>query len=268
MRTVTSRDGTTIAFDRVGEGPPIILVGGALSDRSSAGPLSAHLASDFTVVAYDRRGRGDSGDTPPYAVEREIEDISALIREAGGSAFALGHSSGAVLALEAAAHGLAIMKLALYEPPFIVDDSRPPLPEDYVARLAELMAADRRGDAVEYFMTTGPNIPPDAVRQMRTGPMWTALERLAHTLAYDGAIMGDTMWGKPLPTERWSSVAIPTIVMDGGDSPQWQRNAVQALVEILPGARHRTLEGQTHSAAPEVLARALKEFFGGRAPSL
>ena len=265
MNTVTSRDGTTIAFDKTGEGPPIILVGGALSDRSAAGPLGTQLATDFTVFAYDRRGRGDSGDTPPYAVEREAEDIDALIREAGGSAFVYGHSSGAVLALEAAARGLGVAKLALYEPPFIVDDTRPPLPGDYLTHLAELLSAGHRAEAVEYFMTTGSGVPADVLRQMRAEPMWPALEKLAHTLTYDGTIMGDTMAGKPLPAGRWASVRIPTIVMDGGESPPWQRNATLALAEILPHPQHLTLEGQTHGAAPEVLAPALKEFLAGGA---
>ena len=145
MSEVRSKDGTPIAFDRSGAGPPLIVVLGSLNDRSSAAPLAEALATDFTVYAYDRRGRGDSGDTPPYAVDREIEDIDALISEASGSAVVYGHSSGAVLALEAAARGLAIPKLALYEPPFVVDDSRPPLPDDYVATLQEL--ALRAGEA-------------------------------------------------------------------------------------------------------------------------
>jgi pimeloyl-ACP methyl ester carboxylesterase len=138
MNTVTSGDGTTIAFDRSGEGPPLVLVGGALSDRLAAGSLTEALAPRFTVIAYDRRGRGDSGDTAPYAVEREIEDLEALVAEAGGSAFVFGHSSGAALALEASARGLPATKLALYEPPFIVDDGHEPLPDDYVERLARL----------------------------------------------------------------------------------------------------------------------------------
>jgi pimeloyl-ACP methyl ester carboxylesterase len=263
MNTVTSRDGTAIAFDRAGKGPPVILVGGALSDRSTARPLSARLASDFTVFAYDRRGRGDSGDTLPYAVEREIEDISALVAKAGGSAFAFGHSSGAVLALEAAARDFGILKLALYEPPFIVDDSRPPLPEDYLAHLAELVMAGRRGDAIEYFLTTAVGVAADAVSRMQRSPTWQAQEKLAHTLAYDAAVMGDTMAGRPLPAGRWSSVGIPTLVLDGADSSRWQGNAARALAEMLPGARHLTLEGQTHAAAPRVLAPVLNEFFAG-----
>jgi pimeloyl-ACP methyl ester carboxylesterase len=263
MNKVTSSDGTAIAFDRSGTGPAVILVGGALSDLSAAAPLVPLLAPRFTVFAYDRRGRGASGDTAPYAVEREVEDIGALVDEAGGSAFLFGHSSGAVLALEAAARGLSVTKLALYEPPFIVDDSRPPLPDDYVARLSELVAAGRRGEAVEYFMTTAVGVPADVVAQMRHDPMWQATERLAHTLAYDFAIMGDTMSGNPLPTERWASATLPTLVMDGGKSPPYQRHAVQALVDALPDARRRTLDGQDHGAAPAVLAPVLAEFFAG-----
>jgi pimeloyl-ACP methyl ester carboxylesterase len=262
MRKVRSKDGTAIAFDRSGDGPSIILVGGAMSTRSASVPLAALLAPHFTVFAYDRRGRGDSGDTAPYAVEREVDDLAALISEAGGSAFVFGHSSGAALALEAA-RGLAITKLALYEPPFIVDDSRPPLPGDYVTQLNELIAAGRRGDAVAYFMTTGVGVPGDMVAQMHHDPMWPALEDVAHTLPYDGTIMGDTMRGNPLPLKRWASVTVPTLVMDGGESPAWQRTAVQALVDVLPHAQRRTLEGQTHGVAPDALAPVLEEFFAG-----
>jgi pimeloyl-ACP methyl ester carboxylesterase len=257
-----SKDGTTIAFDRSGEGPPIVLVGGALSDRSAAVDLAEELAPHFTVIAYDRRGRGDSGDTAPYSVDREVDDIEVLIVAAGGNAFVFGHSSGAVLALEAArALPERITRLALYEPPFIVDDSRPPLPADYVTRLEELDSAGRRGDAVEYFLTTGPGVPPEAVAGIRREPSWPSFEAVSHTLAYDGTIMGDTTGGSPAPLQRWASVKVTTLIMDGGASPDWQRNAVQALAEILPDARHRTLEGQGHGADPKVLAPALATFF-------
>ncbi len=148
--------------------------------------------------------------------------------------FVFGHSSGAALALEATARGLAITKLALYEPPFIVDDSRPPLPKDYVTQLTELVSAGRRGDAVEFFLTKAVGLPVDVVAEMRNAPMWQAMEDLAHTLAYDGTIMGDTMSGNPLPTEWAASVTVPTLVMDGEKSDAWQRNAVQALADILP----------------------------------
>jgi len=263
VNTVASNDGTAIAFDRSGEGPPLVLVGGALSDRAAAGSLAEALAPRFTVIAYDRRGRGDSGDTAPYAVEREIEDLEALVAEAGGSAFVFGHSSGAALALEAAARGLPITKLALYEPPFIVDDGHEPLADDYVERLTELAASGRRGDAVEYFLTSGPGVPPEVVAGMRTEPFWPGMEKIAHTLAYDGAVMGDTMSGRPLPAERWTSVTVPTLVMDGDQSPAWARNSVAALVEILPNAERRSLEGQDHGAASEVLTPVLVDFFLG-----
>ena len=261
-RDVRSRDGTRIAFERTGEGPPVIVIGGALSDRAAAAPLAAALAPDFTVYAYDRRGRGASGDTPPYAVEREIEDLEAVVDVAGGSAFVVGHSSGAVLALEAAARGLALRKLALYEPPFVVDDSRPPVPKDYVATLEEMASADRRGDAVAFFLEKGVGLSADVVDSMRSAPMWPEMERVAHTLAYDGAVMGDRMSGGPLPG-AWSAISVETLVIDGGNSPAWQRAAVRALADVLPSARRRTLEGQDHGADPEVLAPVLAEFFAG-----
>lgn len=260
MNTATSKDGTRLAFDRYGTGPPLIFVDGATANRSMDVSLATVLAPHFTVFAYDRRGRGDSGDTPPFAVEREIEDLDAVIAEAGGSAFVFGHSSGAVLALRAAAHGLAIPKLAVYEPPFVVDDSRPPLPDDYVDHLNELVAAGRRGDAYAYFMTAAVGIPAEFVEQMGSDP---ASEKAAHTIAYDGAIMGDTMSGKPLSAAPWNAITVPALVMDGGESPAWQHNGVRALVALLPNAEHRTLDGQDHGPADDVLAPVLVEFFTG-----
>jgi len=260
---VTSKDGTTIAFDRSGEGPPVVLVGGALSTRGAAEPLAALLAPSLTVYAYDRRGRGDSGDTPPYEVEREVEDIQALVQEAGGSAFAFGHSSGGVLALETAAHTPGITKLALYEPPFIIDTSRPLVPHDYVEHLAELASTDRRSDAIEYFMLTGVGVPPEAIAPMKELAFWPALEAVAHTLPYDGQIMSDNLTGERLQAGRWASVTIPTLVIDGGASPPWLGNAAQALVDVLPDARRRTIEGQTHDVDAALLAPVLEEFFAG-----
>jgi pimeloyl-ACP methyl ester carboxylesterase len=261
---VRSADGTAIAFDRTGDGPALIIVGGALSTRVAAEPLAQLLAPRFAVIAYDRRGRGDSGDTPPYTVEREVDDLAALIAEAGGSAFVLGHSSGAVLALEAARIlGSRIPMLALYEPPFVVDDSRPPMPADFVAHLDELVAADRRGDALEYFLTNGPGVPAEAIAPMRGTPMWLGMEAMAHTVAYDGLVMGDAMAGSPAPLERWTSVGVPTLVLDGGASPPWQRSSTQALARVLPRSVHRSLPGQTHGAEPEVLAPVLRAFFEG-----
>jgi alpha/beta hydrolase family protein len=263
MNTVRSADGTTIAFDRVGEGPPLVLVGGALSERHAAAEIAQMLSDRFKVFAYDRRGRGDSGDTPPYDVRREIEDLAAVIAEAGGSAYVFGHSSGAVLALRAVEDGVPIAKLAVYEPPFILDETRPPLPAEYVEQLDALVAAGRRGDAVALFMTTGVGVPAQMVEQMRRGPVWPALERNAHTIAYDGRIMGDLMAGRPFLPGTWSRVTVPTLVLDGGASPEWQRNAARALADVLPDARHRTLEGQDHGPASDVLVPVLAGFLAG-----
>ena len=256
MNNVTSRDGTTIAFDQLGDGPPIILVGGGSVDRSANAPLAALLASHFTVINYDRRGRGDSGDAPPYAVEREIEDLEALINEAGGSAFVYGTSSGGALALEAAASGLAIMKLALWEVPFVLDESRRP-PADTARTYTELVSAGRRGDAVEFFMSKVVGLPPEFVDHARTQPFWQAQEALAHTLAYDATIMGDYS----LPTERAAAVAVPTLVIAGEASFPFMRETAQALANTIPDGQHRTLEGQEHNVDPAALAPVLVEFF-------
>src|SRR6266702_3660532 len=267
MRTVMSTDGTPIAFDQSGQGPALILTAGATATRLAEASLAAALAPHFTVFAYDRRGRGDSGDTAPYAVEREVEDIDALITEAGGAAFVFGHSSGAVLALEAARLlPTKITRLALYEPPFIIDDSRPPAPRDYAAHLRELVSSGRQGEAVAYFMTEV-GVPAEMVAQMRPSPMWPGLEEVAHTLAYDVTIIGDTQRGDPLPLRKWASVTVPTLVMDGtvfmgrGESHRFLHHGAQELANILPDAQRRTLEGQDHGPADEVLVPALKEFF-------
>jgi pimeloyl-ACP methyl ester carboxylesterase len=263
MKTVTSKDGTLIAFDEYGAGPALILVGGALSTRSVVPKLAGLLAPHFSVIGYDRRGRGDSGDTPPYAVEREVEDIAALIEVAGGRAFVYGHSSGAALALHAAAGGLAIDKLAVYEAPFIVDASRQPLPGDYIAHLIELTATDRRSEALQYFFTTALGMPEAAIAQLQGDPSWPALEAIAHTLAYDGAVMSGRMSGAPLNASEFAAIKIPTLVMAGALSPGWRHASVRALAAALPDARLVTLDGQSHGAAPEVLAPILIEFFAG-----
>lgn len=270
MRKVTSKDGTPIAFDQAGQGPALILVSGATATRLAAASLVPVLAEHFTVIAYDRRGRGESGDTAPYAVEREIEDIEALIDDAGGSAFVLGHSSGAVLALEAARLLPGkITKLAVYEPPFIIDDSRPPAPADYVPHLKELISSGRRGEAVEYFMTEAVRVPAEGIAQMRQSPMWPELEKVAPTIAYDGAVMGDTMRGNPSTLKKWASVTTPTLVMDGTvffgreEDHAFMRHGAEELAAILPNAQRRILESQDHGPADDVLAPALKEFFIG-----
>jgi pimeloyl-ACP methyl ester carboxylesterase len=218
------------------------------------------MARHFTVYTYDRRGRGDSGDTAPYAVEREVEDIDALIKEAGGSAFVYGISSGAGLALEAANRGLAVRKLALYEAPFIVDDTREPIPADFVQQLERLLAADRRSDAVRLFMKAV-GVPAFFVALMRFMPAWSKLKGVAHTLPYDLTIVSDNQRGRPLPVTRWTSATVPTLVVAGGKSPAWMRNAMQSLARVLPSAKHYTLEGQTHMVSAKALAPVLAEFF-------
>jgi pimeloyl-ACP methyl ester carboxylesterase len=261
METVTSRDGTTIAFDRSGDGPPVILVGGATQYRAfdpRTAELPALLADRFTVLNYDRRGRGDSGDTQPYAVEREVEDLDALVTHAGGSASLYGSSSGGNLALEAAARGVGVTKLALWEPNFLVDDSRPPLPDDYVAQLEERVAAGRRGDAVEYFLTTAVGLPTEYLGLMHASPMWAGMEQVAHTLAYDGRIVD----GLRLQADRVAAVDTPTLVMDGGQTP-WMSSGAEALAHALPKGTHRRLEGQEHGVSPDVIAPVLIEFFAG-----
>jgi pimeloyl-ACP methyl ester carboxylesterase len=261
---VRSEDGTEIAVDRTGDGPAVILVGGAFQARSDnvMVALAELLAPDLTVFNYDRRGRGDSGDVAPYSVEREIEDLEALIAEAGGAADVFGMSSGAVLALEAAQR-LPITKLAVYEPPYMVDEGGPRPPEDHQARLAELVSSGRPGDAVEFFTVDVVGMPREAVAGMRGSPMWPALEELAPTLVYDAAVMGDYS----LPRERIASVAIPTLVINGERSDPRLGRAARTLWSVLPDVCCRTLEGQTHDVAADALAPVLEDFFSGAAVS-
>ncbi|MPZ95158.1 MAG: alpha/beta fold hydrolase [Propionibacteriales bacterium] len=263
MHTVTSKDGTSIAVDRAGQGPAVVLVDGALCTRAQ-GPmpdLVPLLADHFTVYTYDRRGRGDSGDTAPYAVEREIEDLEAVIEEAGGHAHVYGISSGGALALEAASHGLRIDKLALYEVPYVVDDTRPPTPADLVAQISDAVAAGRRAKAVKLFMRDGVRVPGAIVALMGLMPAWPKLKAVAHTLPYDLAFVIDRQQGHPLPATRWSSVAAQTLVVAGGKSPAWMRNAMDALASVVPGAKHHTLDGQTHLVKPKALAPVLIDHF-------
>src|SRR6266852_9657277 len=246
MRKVISKDGTTIVFDRSGEGPAIILVVGAFNDRATGAPLAKVLERHFTVFNYDRRGRGESGDTAPYTIEREIEDLDALIAQAGGKACVFGYSSGAILALRAAAHGLALSQLALYDPPPTGAKAGQLAPQ-----LTELIAAGRRGDAVELFQTEAVGIPAAIVAQMRNAPFRPALEKMAHTLVYESTIL------KTLPTGLTASVQVPTLVVDGAESPEVMRHAAQSLAEALPSGQYRTLKGQGHDIVPEVLGPVL-----------
>ena len=256
MPKVLSKDSTAIVFDRSGEGPPIILVVGAFNERPAGAPLATFLSQHFTVFNYDRRGRGESGDTAPYAVEREVEDLAALIAEAGGAAAVFGYSSGAILALEAAARGLAITKLALYEPPYVVGNGEPPESANHAAHLAELIAAGRRGDAVEYFQTKMVGIPEDVVAQLRHAPFRPALEAMAHTLVYEAIIVGDGS----LPTELAGGLTVPTLVVAGDASSPFMRVTANALADALPDGQARILEDQTHDIEPSVLGPVLEAF--------
>src|SRR5262249_35158186 len=222
-------------------------------------PLAALLAEHFSVFNYDRRGRGESGFTPPYTVAREIEDLAAVIKEAGGSAFVYGTSGCAVLALEAAAAGVAMRKLALWEPPYIIAGSRPPVPKDYKAQLTKLLSSARLGDMVELFMVKAVGMPGEFVSQMRNAPFWSAQEAFAHTLVYEADIMGDFS----LPAPKLASVTVPTLVIDGGETP-WLSQTAQAVADALPHAQRRTLKGQPHNVDASAIAPVLEEFFAER----
>jgi len=262
MPTVTSKDGTKIAFEQAGQGPALILVAGATQYRAvdqRAGQLIALLAPHFTVINYDRRGRGESGDTPPFAVEREIEDLEALIDHAGGAAFVYGISSGAALAMEAAiALGPKVKKLAMYEAPYNSDAPARQAWVTYRKELKEALTEGRNGDAMARFMRQV-GVPDDQVAHMRQLPFWPLFEAVAPTLAYDAAAMGEEA---AVPTERAARVRVPTLVMDGGAGYPFMHVTATALAAAMPQGQHRTLEGQTHDVAPEALAPVLVEFFG------
>jgi pimeloyl-ACP methyl ester carboxylesterase len=266
MTQVTSKDGTPIAYDRLGRGPAVILVGGAFVDRSENAPLAAELAERFTVYNYDRRGRGASGDTPPYALEREIEDLEALIAEAGGSAHLYGISSGGALVLEAAAAGVAVDRLAVYEVPYNMAPDGPQRQREYVQTLEGLLAEGRRGDAAELFMRTA-GATEEMIAGARSSPVWPGLEAIAHTLAYDAACMGD---GRP-PVDRLARITRPTLVATGGASAEsfvagggdFFERAADAIAAAIPHAQRMTLEGQTHMVDPKALAPVLERFFSG-----
>jgi pimeloyl-ACP methyl ester carboxylesterase len=240
-----------------------------LCDRATGPnkPLAKRLAETFTVIVYDRRGRGASGDTQPYGVEREVEDIEALIDAAGGSAQLYGISSGGALALDAAARLPGkVTRVAVYEVPLVVDDTRPPVPDASLTRLDELLSADRRGAAVKLFMRDVVQVPAVLVAAMPLFPGWSKNKAHAHTLAYDLELMRDTQRGEPISGDRWSSVTMPALVASGGKSPDWIRHAGRDLAEALPSARHETLAGQRHYVKADALAPVLTDFFTAAAP--
>ena len=257
---VKSADGTRIAFDRYGDGPTLLLVGGAIQHRAidpDTARMARRLGERFAVYHYDRRGRGESTDTPPWSVEREVEDVAALVAHAGGGpALAFGMSSGGALVLEAAARGVPFEAMVLYEPPF---DAGETTGGDLPERLAELVAGGRDGDALALFLSRA-GVPEDALAEMRAMPVWPALVGAARTLPYDTAMVADAA----LLAERVPAVAAPVLVVDGGASPAWAREAADAVAAAAPRATRRTLDGQTHEVDTDALAPVLEEFLGAR----
>ncbi len=263
VHTVTAQDGTRIGYDRQGAGPALILIDGAMCHRASGSKpeLVSLLAPHFTVYSYDRRGRGDSGDTFPYAVSREIEDIAALIEQAGGSAGLYGHSSGAALALEATLQlGGQVTKLAMYEAPYNDDPAVRQAWGQYLEQLSEALADGRRGDAVALFMRYVGR-PEALIEGMRQSPWWPAAEAIAPTLAYDHAgVLGADV---SVPAGRAARVSVPALIMAGATSYPFMRDSAAALGQAIPQAQTVTLAGQDHDVSPAALAPVLIEFFTG-----
>jgi pimeloyl-ACP methyl ester carboxylesterase len=261
MAHVTSSDGVRIAFEKTGSGPAVILVGGALSQRSGGKPLAALLSRHFTVYVFDRRGRGDSSDAPTYAVEREIDDLAALIADAGGSAFLYGVSSGAALALQAAAQlgPDKVPQLALYEPPYGVDETQNAEFAAQKRRVNELIQTGQPGDAAAYFMSAI-GMPPEALEKLKASPEWDAMKKIDFTLAYDYVVLGDGAVPEPIARR----IAVPTLVLDGEKTMAFMHATADRLATLIPGAKRHTLKGQTHQAAPDVAAPVLIEFFQRR----
>lgn len=267
QKSVTSKDGTVIAYEQTGNGPVIVLVSAALVDRDGARLLARELASSFTVVNYDRRGRGKSTNTEPYAPEREIEDLDAIVESLGQPVFLFGSSSGATLALDAASRlGSQVEKAFLYEPPFIVDGSHPPVPETLAREIAASVAANKRDEAVRSFFEKAMGIPPVGVTFMRLlMPAWTDMTAIVHTAPYDLMIVAGTQSGKPLPADRWARSTPSVLVAVGAKSEPFFHTGAKALKPILPAVQYQSLAGLDHGAvlmAPRTLASAMRAYFG------
>ncbi|MFI9808901.1 alpha/beta fold hydrolase [Streptomyces sp. NPDC052301] len=255
MRKVVSRDGTTIAYEQAGEGPPIVLLNGSFRDHTIFDALVPELSPHLTTFVYDRRGRGESGDSPEYAVQREIEDLEAVIEAAGGSAVVFAGSTGANLAVEAALAGAPISKLALHEPFYRVGDY--PMPPWNVAKtLRVLLSEERRTEAVEYFLGALLGLTPDTVADWRKGPIWAINEANAHTLVYDTAICGDYK----VPADRLADYPTEALVLNSDHTSAWLRAAAQATADALPNGRSLELPGSWHRIDMDVLGRTLVEF--------
>jgi pimeloyl-ACP methyl ester carboxylesterase len=255
-RVVTSKDGTRIAYEVLGQGPPLVFVAGALGSRSIsfARKMRAELAQSFTVYDYDRRGRGESGDTQPYSVAREIEDLAAVVELAGGAPLVCGTSSGAALALEAAAAGIPMRLLVAHEPPYAVGEAAASFDRDYTKNVTRLVAEGRREEAVKYFMRTV-GVPGFFVWLMRFMSFWKDAVAAAHTLPYDAAVINDF----DLPEARLSAIRVPTVVLVGGSTPPRLRTAADAVARVVPGAIERVVPKQNHGIKPAALRRALSE---------
>ena len=259
MQKAISPDGTVIAYEKEGDGPPLILVDGAMTTRGSKAPLAAALAPHFRVCRYDRRGRGDSGDTPPYAVERELEDIAELIDRAGGEAFLYGHSSGGCLALEAAAaFGGKVTGVAVYEAPYDDDPADRPRWAEYLRQLAGALGGGRRGDAIALFMRYI-GTPDEQIAGMRQAPFWVGLEAVAPTLAYDHAgLLGPD---RAVPVRRLATVTVAALAVCGSSSPRFMQATAETISQAVPHGAFRLLDGQDHQVAAEALAPVLTQFF-------
>jgi pimeloyl-ACP methyl ester carboxylesterase len=262
-RFVTSADGTAIAYDVTGTGPAVVVVEGALCQRTigTAHALVPLLSDHHAVFAYDRRGRGESGPgSSPFAVQREVEDLVAVLEAAGPGALVIGASSGAALVLEALRAGAAVGKVALYEAPFIVDDTHAALDIDLGMRTQQLIDAGRQGDAVSLFMRTV-GVPAFGLVMMRMMPVWKKLCRVAHTLPNDYAIVLEHQQGEPLPPGYLSAVTVPVLVIVGGKSPLYMKNAQAAVAAALPNGTLRELPGQTHMVRGKATVPVLDEFW-------
>ncbi|MER6572399.1 alpha/beta hydrolase [Streptomyces sp. NPDC001093] len=258
-KKTTSRDGTTLAYQVTGQGPTVVLVSGAMSTGGTLAPLAQRIAGHCTAVVYDRRGRGESGDTKPYAVEREVEDLAALIDAVEGEAALFGVSSGGALVLEAVASGLPVGRAAVYEVPY-ADFLQGGAEREatYKEQLNKALSEDRRGDAVELFLRlTG--LAEGMIQRARQSPMWAGMEAVAPSLAYDDTVMGDGL----LPRDRLAAISVPVLAVTGGASPEWMHRAGQAVAEAVPRGTYRVLPGQTHMVEPEVLGPVLAEFVAG-----
>ena len=256
-RHVTSADGTRIAYDRLGQGPALVVVGGLLCDRRRTAPVAGALAAFATVVNVDRRGRGNSGDTAPYSVEREIEDLAAVIGANGGRAALYGHSSGAGLALRAAAHGLPVTHLVLHEPPYGGDDDESARAARALAQRVVTAIADGRGaDAIDVFMTAA-GVPAEMVEGMRSDPRMLAM---AHTMRYDIEVMDEIGRGGTIPQDMVQAVRVPTLVLAGGASPDFFRDTATRIAALLADGRYEVLDNQGHDARPDLVARSVGSF--------